>query len=523
MPLNAQASISKAKKFVQDYSKASITLASDLESELAALRTLLHNAMLLEHATIPPYLTMLYSIDDDVQWRILEVVRSVVVEEMLHLTLSGNVLNAIGGKPNIDSPDFMPNYPSALPYGLDGIKVSLLAFSKAAVKQGLDIEQPRDVDVKTAHAGDVSSMNISEFYHYIQARLCAAVARFGESAIFCGNPAHQIPPKAFYYDGSGGVIEVRNLLSAIRALQMICDQGEGANDTIWTGKDSAREAGFRMVAHYFRFNELHEERLYKEGDTQQSGPTGERLEVPWHRAVNTLPNAKLADYPPGEVHDAVAAFNVQYCRILAMLQAAFTGRPELLIKSVVAMCDLRDSVRRLMANPFPGKPGLFSSPTFEYVATSPSLAIRGGGCPFSGASAAGSNQQTIDTLNQAFATGDLQLALSCLSEDVVWDISGPPSVPYAGVFYGHDGYSRFWSLLNDTVRFVSAGSVKTFFSDNEAMAYGGEQGFVQSNNVPYHYDWAILYRFNSAHKITLIRQYFNPSRIDAAIHGQSKA
>jgi ketosteroid isomerase-like protein len=520
--LNAQASISKAKKFCLDHSKSTLQLAPDLEHELKELRTLLQNAMLLEHATIPPYLTMLYSIDDDVPWRVLEVVRSVVVEEMLHLTLSGNVMNAIGGRPEIDSPNFMPNYPSQLPYGLDDIKVSLLAFSKKSVEQAMAIEQPRDVDVKVALSGTVQKMNISEFYHYIQARLVAAVEKFGEKAIFCGNPAHQIPAKAFYYDGSGGVVEVRDLLSAIRALQMISDQGEGAHDSIWTGADSAKESGFRLVAHYFRFNELHEERQYKEGDTTKSGPTGERIEVPWHRAVNIVPNVKLADYPAGELRDAVAAFNAQYCGILAMLQSAFTGQPELLIKSVVAMCDLRDGFRRLLANPFPGKPGLFASPTFEYVASAPSMALssRAGACPHASVGVGGSNQQTIDTLNQAFATGNVQLALSCLSEDVVWDISGPPSVPYAGVFYGHAGYSRFWSLLNDTVRFVSAGTAKTFYDGDEAIAYGGEQGFVKSNNVPYHYDWAILYRFDSRHKITLIRQFFNPSRIDAAIHGQ---
>lgn len=522
MLLTVQAAILKAQKFCQEHAHSSVQLAADLKTELGQLQVLLQNAMLLEHATIPPYLTMLYSIDEQVPWRVLEVMRSVVVEEMLHLTLAGNVLNAIGGTPVIDSPAFLPNYPSQLPYGLDNVTVSLLPFSREAVKQGMEIEQPRKLDISLALTGVTENMNISEFYHYIQARLCVACAKFGEKAIFCGNAARQIPADAFYYGGGGGVVVVHDLLSAIRALQMICDQGEGSHYSIWSGKDSAKESGFKLVAHYFRFNELHEERLYKEGDTKLSGPTGEALDVPWHRAVNILPNAKLADYPKGEVYDAVNAFNVQYCGMLSTLQSAFTGQPELLIKSVVTMCDLRDSFRRLLANPFPGKPGLFCSPSFEYVAcraAQPQSMNVAKTMTIPTPQNSDSNQQTIDTLNQAFATGNIDLALTCMSDGVVWDISGPPSVPYAGVFYGKDGYSRFWGLLNDTVSFVSAGAVKTFFDGNEAISYGGEQGFVKSNNVPYHYDWSILYRFDERHKITLIRQFFDPSRIAAAIQG----
>jgi hypothetical protein len=39
----------------------------------------------------------------------------VVIEEMLHMTIAANVLNAVGGHPAIDRPDFVPNYPEDLP------------------------------------------------------------------------------------------------------------------------------------------------------------------------------------------------------------------------------------------------------------------------------------------------------------------------------------------------------------------------------------------------------------------------
>src|SRR5262245_6495316 len=58
---------------------------------------------------------------------------------------------------------------------------------------------------------------------------------------------------------------------------------------------------------------------------------------------------------------------------------------------------------------------------------------------------------TLATLQKAYSTGDLALALSVMADDVVWDISGPAEVPYAGVFYGKEGFGRFWWLLGQTV------------------------------------------------------------------------
>lgn len=46
----------------------------------------------------------------------VEVVQSVFVEEMLHLTLAANLLNAAGGSPVLDAPQVLPGYPRTLPH-----------------------------------------------------------------------------------------------------------------------------------------------------------------------------------------------------------------------------------------------------------------------------------------------------------------------------------------------------------------------------------------------------------------------
>jgi len=66
---------------------------------IESLREHLQWAVEIEHSTLPPYLCALYSLDPARNPAAVEVVTSVFVEEMLHLTLAANLLNAVGGKP----------------------------------------------------------------------------------------------------------------------------------------------------------------------------------------------------------------------------------------------------------------------------------------------------------------------------------------------------------------------------------------------------------------------------------------
>src|SRR6476646_7817954 len=83
---------------------------------IESLRAHLQIAIQLEHATIPAYLCGLYTIRDGTNTEAARVIRSVVMEEMLHIALAANVLNAIGGTPVLNRPEFVPRYPTRLPH-----------------------------------------------------------------------------------------------------------------------------------------------------------------------------------------------------------------------------------------------------------------------------------------------------------------------------------------------------------------------------------------------------------------------
>ena len=108
------------------------------------LHGLLRNAIQLEHATIPPYLTAAYSLHRNSNTAIFAALKEIAEEEMLHMAMVANVLNAIGGHPDIANPGFVPKYPGQLPMTIgSGLVVGLRKFSRQLVFDVfMEIEKP---------------------------------------------------------------------------------------------------------------------------------------------------------------------------------------------------------------------------------------------------------------------------------------------------------------------------------------------------------------------------------------------
>ncbi|EST35056.1 ferritin-like domain-containing protein [Streptomyces roseochromogenus] len=331
----------------------------------------LHAAMALEHATIPPYLTAYYSIHSTTNSDAAHIIRVAAVEEMLHLTLVANVLNAIGGKPDLTRPGFVPSYPAYLPDGEDDFTVDLRPFSPEAVETFCKIERPgkapsagarlvrradsgRPLLASSPTAEGMRFYSIGEFYAEIIEGLEKVAA--DDPGLFCGNPALQVGPE-YYYSGGGAVIVVSDLDSARQALRFIAAQGEGLDSGIY---DADGE-----LAHYYRFRQLQLGRYYQVGDGPDA-PSGPPLSISWDDVYKVKVSARLADFPAGSELARVARdFNAEYGAFLALLTRAFNGQPGLLQDAVCDMFRLRDGFNRLVRNPLPGGGGLHAAPTFE--------------------------------------------------------------------------------------------------------------------------------------------------------------
>ncbi|MGW2192971.1 ferritin-like domain-containing protein, partial [Streptosporangium sp. NPDC001682] len=328
---------------------------------LDSLREHLQWAIELEHATLPPYLCALYSLDPERNPEAVEVVSSVFAEEMLHLALAVNLLNAIGGRPRLDTPRMLPPHPRPLPHGDRSLELSLVPFGAEALEMFLRIEQPAPPG---APAEDDDYETIGQFYAAIEQGLRHLCDRLGERKVFSGDPARQVNAAHFRHT-AGRLIAVDGLKSALAALEEIVEQGEGtAHGEVWDGDQDVFHPDRDEVAHYYRFQELKLGRRYRRGDTPQSGPTGEAI---WVDPAGVLPmrrNPRPAD-PGSAIRIAQDEFNHTYCAILHLLEQAFNGSPKLLAVATSTMYALKAQARALMR--MPDGEGTTAGPTFEYV------------------------------------------------------------------------------------------------------------------------------------------------------------
>lgn len=342
-------------------------------ADVAELHRHLQAAIQLEHATIPPYLTALYSIHPGTNTDAFNIIRAVAVEEMLHLTLAANIMNAVGGTPDLTAPGFVPLYPAYLPDGETDFQVDCRHFSKEAIETFLKIERPAEIGGDEVHtvrrerregalsAGRVHDeseehfYSIGEFYQAIEQGLERLHEEQGD-ALFSGDPARQVTPD-YYYSGGGEIIPVTDLASAKAAIRLISEQGEGIGGGIFDYEDE--------IAHYYRFQQLLLGRYYRPGDAVDS-PGGGAVDVDWDAVYPVRTNARLDDYPPGsDLRAEAEAFNGMYGRFLGELTHAFGGEPGLLIDAVGGMFALKDRFYRLMRQPVDGADGMHAAPTFE--------------------------------------------------------------------------------------------------------------------------------------------------------------
>ncbi len=328
-----------------------------------ALCDALQTAIELEHATIPTYLYALYSLAPGTNLEIAALLRSVVVEEMTHMGLACNMLNAIGGAPVIAARDFVPTYPGPLPGSVEsGLIVPLQPFSKQLVHDVfMKIEEPENplefpVEELLAVA---PPLTIGQFYAAIAEQLKAA----GDD-IFTGDPARQVTHDL----GIEELVAITDLASALAAIETIVEQGEGTTQTP-TDDDGA-------LAHYYRFAEIfHGRRLVANPAAPPDAPPDERYhyagaEIPFDaggvRALVTNPGPYRAGSAAAY---ADASFNYAYTSLLKSLHATFNGAPGELMAAVGLMESCKQQALDLGTLPAGG--GKLAGPSFRWQPTNP--------------------------------------------------------------------------------------------------------------------------------------------------------
>ncbi len=204
-------------------------------------------AGIVELTTIPTYLYAMYSLDDPTS-DAAKLIRSVAVEEMLHLALVGNLLLGTGGEPKFYAPESIPSYPLALPHHVPETIVSLEPCSRGVIRDlFMVIEQPAELGAP-AEADEYETLG--QFYSAIELAV-------KELEPF-DNPRldRQLSDSAFYnpvkFDtaDSGGLVGIHDCDTAMAAMEIIIHQGEGVGDHHYADPDH------RELTHYYKFEQL---------------------------------------------------------------------------------------------------------------------------------------------------------------------------------------------------------------------------------------------------------------------------
>lgn len=326
----------------------------------------LQMAVELEHATIPPYLTALYSIKPGYNEYIAESIREVVEEEMSHMVMVCNIMIALGVSPNINKPGFVPKYPGPLPGGLrNGLTLRLRKCCKEQIRTFMDLEAPSkqrleeegQVEkgiIKRKKELQKNPFTIGYFYEQIKKSL---------------NTLHEDREIQFPYDTGKGhdqktisdqvteawpnkVKSILRIEDAMHAINVIMDEGEGATPTNPSDGEINEETGLLQLAHYFKFSEIYYgKRIVIHGNGFSY--TGPSIEIDPEGVYNMQDDPDMFTLPENAIkaRDRMEAFSTKYQTLLNALHVTFNGKPKYLGKAVALMFQLTMFAQPLMMMP----------------------------------------------------------------------------------------------------------------------------------------------------------------------------
>ena len=325
----------------------------------AQLHYYLQKAVELEHSTIPPYLTALFSLKPGFNVEIGQLIQSIVRQEMLHMTISANILIAIGGHPQINTHCFIPSYPGNLPMQIGGADfiVGIEAFSKPLVENiFMMIEEPEDpIPVRRLLEAEEEPeyATIGQFYEALKLKIC----ELGDGIFTVGKERQVLswfPPDQLF-----PVIDVKSAQSAI---DIIVIQGEGTRTKPFESPGDP--------AHYYKFAEIAAGRQLIALPEGGYAYAGEPIPFDPKGVYPLRANCKIADFEPGtQARTRIEQFAYSYSSLLNALHNCFNGNPGNIDTAIGLMYSLKIEAVALMQTMDPNGGVLTVGPSYEYTNT----------------------------------------------------------------------------------------------------------------------------------------------------------
>ena len=345
---------------LRGFVQSSGTLIGREQCTLGSLQEQLQTAAQIEFYTIPLYLTTLYSFVNNCNIEAVELMRSVVLQEMLHFTQIANMLVSTGKFPTIDNESFAPIYPHQ---GLPGCVLPNLYISlKRASLQHIyytfmGIETPAETLVVDPPVQ--SSDTIGEFYDEI--KMC--INQLYDEGIQVFNPDRNDLQVQWPWNSSdvGELMIVDSLESALQTIDQIVTQGEGASLM------SPIDLSTNTLAHFYRLEEIVCQHRLKKMDELHYAYTGDPIPFDaygvWPMRDNPSASTLIRN---SNCYTEAKAFHHIYRSLLRVLQDTFSGNPKAISDAVGLMEALKVHTKRLMWVKYHTDSDTTCGPAFDY-------------------------------------------------------------------------------------------------------------------------------------------------------------
>ena len=286
------------------------------------LQDAVQTAMRLEFSTLPPYLAAEWSIRGDDPDRVTDMIHGIVLQEMFHFALAGNILSAIQGTFKIADLRFLPKYPTdTLPGEIhQDLIVDLRPLSKEQLQVFMQIEAPEFSPVQLAALRAPGPATIGEFYTKLS------------TALETLNPP--ISQNAYFVERGTEVFQIKSIKDAQDAIERIKGEGEGAPG------EPDQPANPGRLAHFYVFKEIFV------GNMLSFDPNSGKLVPVVGKAIH-LPS--VFDFKPATTTpNPSIRFNALLSKLLSDLEGCWTQGARLR-RAIDDMADLEDEGRSLVS------------------------------------------------------------------------------------------------------------------------------------------------------------------------------
>lgn len=274
-------------------------------------------------------------------------IMSVVMEEMLHMSLSSNLKQALIGQPVLTgrSPSV---YPTCLPGHEPSFDIDLAPFSLDQLMTFLKIESPDPLPDAAPLVKAIPYKTIGQFYDMIKKCLEKNDKKLKYSA-----DRPQLVPGRHYYatnnidtvyydikhqpqymdaDDSGDLVQVVDLKSAKKAIHQIVEQGEGNRDAPGLNPDGSVDCkpvtgndyddkSKKELSHFEKFAEIYCE--YNDLTEKFSSYGLDDIDISNYFVLNVPTNPTAAKYPDQTIQAVAELINGVYTYVFIMTEGCY--------------------------------------------------------------------------------------------------------------------------------------------------------------------------------------------------------